>query len=80
MTCRDIIEFLNEYAAGTVPADERIVFESHLAVCPPCVAYLKNYQTTVQLEQAAFREQEATPAPLPQELVAAILAARKANA
>ena len=41
MTCRDIIEFLADYAAGTVTAEERTIFEAHLAICPPCVAYLR---------------------------------------
>jgi anti-sigma factor RsiW len=78
MTCRDVIEFLLDYVAGTVSAEERTVFEAHLAVCPPCVAYLKSYQATVQLGQAALSESdEADPPPMPEELISAILAARK---
>jgi anti-sigma factor RsiW len=76
MTCRDIIEFLTEYTAGKVPPEERAIFEEHLALCPPCVAYLRNYQATVQLEKAALCTPEKAD-PMPEELVAAILAARK---
>jgi anti-sigma factor RsiW len=78
MTCRDIIEFLVEYVEGTVSAEERTIFESHLAICPPCVAYLKSYQVTVQLGQSALAcNGGSDPPPMPDELVAAILAARK---
>ena len=81
MTCRDIIEFLTDYVEGTVTVEERTVFEAHLAVCPPCVTYLKSYQVTVQLGRSALSESdESDPSPMPEELVAAILAARKGGA
>ena len=78
MTCQDIVEFLMDYAAGAVSQEERAVFEAHLAACPPCVAYLKTYEVTVQVSQKALAGPgpEALP-PMPEELVAAILAARK---
>jgi anti-sigma factor RsiW len=76
MTCRDIIEFLADYAAGTVTAEERTIFEAHLAICPPCVAYLRTYQATVQLGKTALSETQKSD-PIPEELVAAIVAARK---
>ena len=80
MTCRDIIEFLTDYAAGTVNAEERAVFEAHLAICPPCVAYLRTYQVTVQLGKGALGGTEEATDPMPEELVTAILAARKSGA
>jgi anti-sigma factor RsiW len=80
MTCRDIIEFLTEYEAGMVTAEERAVFEAHLAICPPCVAYLRTYQATVQFGTAALGGAEEATDPVPEELVAAILAARKGGA
>ena len=80
MTCRDVIEFLTEYVAGTVTAEERAVFEAHLALCPPCVAYLHTYRATVQLEKAALGGTEEATDPMPEELVTAILAARKSGA
>jgi anti-sigma factor RsiW len=81
MTCRDVIEFLTDYVEGTVTIEERMVFEAHLAVCPPCVAYLESYQATVQLGRSALSASDATdPSPMPEELVAAILAARQGGA
>jgi anti-sigma factor RsiW len=76
MTCRDILDFLMDYEAGAVTAEERAVFEAHLGVCPPCVAYLKSYRITVELGKTAYGGEEAEPR-MPDELVTAILAARK---
>ena len=77
MTCRDFIEFLMDYLSGQLPAEERSVFEEHLAICPPCVAYLKTYQEAVKLGKAAFAEpDEPLPEEVPEALVKAILSAR----
>jgi anti-sigma factor RsiW len=78
MTCRDVIEFLMDYLAGEVSPEERAVFEQHLAICPPCVAYLKTYQETIQLEQSVLSQpEEPICEEIPDDLVQAIMAARK---
>jgi anti-sigma factor RsiW len=78
MTCRDFIEFLMDYVAGELSAEERALFDAHLAICPPCVAYLKTYRATIQMGQAALAASEGpVPADVPEELVQAILAARR---
>ena len=74
MTCRDVIEFLMDYVSGGLTEAERQVFDEHLAICPPCIAYLKSYQDIVRLGKDAC----ADPAtPVPEDVVQAILAARK---
>jgi anti-sigma factor RsiW len=77
MTCRDIIEFLMEFADGTVSAEERTLFEAHLAICPPCVAYLESYRVTIRLAQGALGDSDDAETPVPEELVSAVLAARQ---
>ena len=78
MTCRDFTEFLDEYLFGNLSGEERFIFESHLAECPSCVAYLDSYRKTIQLEKAAISASEDAlpPAAAPEELVQAILRAR----
>jgi anti-sigma factor RsiW len=78
MNCREFTEFLHEYLSGTLPAEERVEFDKHLAECPWCVAYLDSYQKTIQLEQAAFSTSDGAPLPAdaPEELIQAILRAR----
>ena len=80
MNCREFTEFLHEYLSGKLPEGERAEFDKHLAVCPWCVAYLDSYKKTIQLEKAAFVPVEAPPpAEAPEELIQAILQARKAR-
>ena len=78
MTCRELVEFLTEYLSGALPPDQRAAFDAHLESCPECVAYLKSYQEAVKLGKEAFRRPDATgPDAVPDELVRAILAARR---
>jgi anti-sigma factor RsiW len=79
MTCREFTEFLHEYLFDNLPAAERAEFDQHLVECPWCVAYLDSYRQTIRLEQAAFSVPEGTPVPadVPEELVQAILSARR---
>lgn len=78
MTCRDFTEFLHEYLFGNLSAEERSVFEMHLAECPGCVAYLHSYRKTIHLEKEAICPSDTAPPPgdAPEELIQAILRAR----
>jgi anti-sigma factor RsiW len=79
MTCKDFIEFLHEYLGDELPEAQKRLFEEHLAICDSCVAYLSNYEDTMSLAKACFSDEEPVPHEVPQELVNAILAARKAS-
>ena len=74
MNCREMAEFLLEYAAGELPEDVRGRFDDHLRRCPECVCYLKNYAFTVRACREAGTPKDLPP--LPEELVKAILASR----
>jgi anti-sigma factor RsiW len=81
MSCRDFIAFLDRYLAGEVSAGERARFEHHLAACESCVVYLRTYEETVRLGKAACADPcGPVPTEVPEELVRAVLAARKAGA
>jgi len=73
MTCREFITFLLDYF-GELDAAQRARFDAHLAVCPGCVNYLKSYREAIRLGKAALADPEE---PIPDELAAAILAARE---
>ena len=73
ITCREVAEFLDDYAEDRLGPDRRAVFERHLAICTDCEAYLASYRTTMQLAAAP----DGPPPPdVPAELIDAILAAR----
>jgi anti-sigma factor RsiW len=78
LTCREVSEFLMAYDDGELSARERTAFDEHLAECPDCVAYLASYRATVELGRKAFADQAAdAEGQVPEELVTAILAARR---
>lgn len=78
LTCREIIDYLRAYLAGELPLAERAEFEAHLAVCPPCIAFLKTYEQTIRLGRDACCHPEGVcEEPVPEDLVKAILAARE---
>ncbi len=80
ITCQELITFLLEYLARELDPDETAAFERHLALCPSCVAYLETYRKTILLGRGVVRHEEelAPPPQLGDELVRAILAARRA--
>ena len=80
MTCRDFVDFLLAYQAGELSQKEQAVFDQHMVDCPPCEEFLKTYMTTLELERDAFCDcKDVKAEPVPDALVNAILAARKAN-
>jgi anti-sigma factor RsiW len=78
ITCRQLITFLHAYLDGELSADEAAEFDRHLAVCPSCVAYIATYKATVALARGTSNGEE-LPEAVPEELVRAILAARRSQ-
>ena len=80
ITCRELIEFLHLYLDGELPRDRVVEFERHLSVCDSCVHYLATYRETIALGKAACRDLDAPVGhEVPEELVAAIVSARRSG-
>jgi anti-sigma factor RsiW len=79
MKCREFVEFIMEYLDGTLGDSERRVFEGHVELCPACVNYLETYRETVRLGSKLCGSDDDVSPDVPEELVQAILAARRAN-
>jgi len=79
MTCRELDGFLHDYVSGALAAPVRVRFESHLAACRACAAYLASYRRTIALGRSLCEDDPDGPIPaaVPEPLVAAILAARR---
>lgn len=80
MTCRELSDFVADYFAGELAPAQRDPFELHLSRCPNCRRYLSQYRATIEAGRQAFAD-PATPVgdDVPEELVKAILAARKSD-
>jgi anti-sigma factor RsiW len=78
MTCRELVEFLSDYLSHDLLGVERDAFEQHLRACAACARYLDGFAATVDLAREAFDDPEApVPSEVPEELVSAILNARR---
>jgi anti-sigma factor RsiW len=78
MTCRELTEFLNDYVSADLPGAQRRVFEEHLSICEDCRVYLASYEATIELAKSALDEGP-VPEAVPEALVQAVVAARKAR-
>jgi anti-sigma factor RsiW len=63
-TCKELIDFLDDYVAGELPPPRHAQFENHLRYCPSCRAYLSSYRETIRLAAAAHPAIEDVPAEL----------------
>ena len=63
MTCRELVELLNDFVAGELPQDHCQRIREHLGLCPPCVEYVASYELTIQLT----RQLPCDPLPQPLE-------------
>jgi anti-sigma factor RsiW len=59
LTCRQETAFLDRYLAADLKDGERGRFESHLAACPDCLAFLQTYKTTLALTKNFLASQPA---------------------
>jgi anti-sigma factor RsiW len=80
ITCRELIEFLHLYLEQELAPERRAEFDRHLSVCDSCVHYIETYKTAIALGRKAWLELDAPTGPeVPEELVSAILAARRSG-
>ena len=78
LTCREFIDFLDDYVENRQKDNVRDTFERHMEACPDCVDYLKTYRETILLARSACAADPSlpTPADAPEELIQAILNSR----
>ncbi|MCA9268795.1 MAG: zf-HC2 domain-containing protein [Planctomycetales bacterium] len=79
MNCQELVDFLMEYLEGELPPEHQAAFEEHLRLCPPCVHFLATYKEAIVMGKICCQCSEAIPKEVPEDLVQAILAARRAK-
>ncbi len=76
ISCEDFEDFILDYLDGTLPSRQKFIFEMHMKLCRECREYLEAYRTSLELAKSTAQE-EAPKQPVPEDLIAAVLAARK---
>ena len=80
ITCREFEDFVQRYLDGELTAGQARVFEWHMRICRECREYLAAYKRTVEIGKATLGAPEApVPHDVPEDLVTAILDARKSS-
>jgi anti-sigma factor RsiW len=80
LNCREFDQFIVDYLDGRLSRRQYALFDMHIRLCSACRAYLRAYQRSIRLGQVLFERTDApVPADIPDELIKAILQARKAG-
>ena len=56
-TCQDVVELVTEYLEDGLLAEDRLAFERHVTICPPCRGYLSQMRR-VSRAGGALREED----------------------
>jgi predicted anti-sigma-YlaC factor YlaD len=79
ITCNEFESFILAYLEGDLPKRQKLVFEFHLKMFRECREYLQAYRASIELARDAHgAEFTHLSNQVPEDLVKAILAARKA--
>ncbi len=49
MSCRELVQVVNDYIEGMLSPADRKRFEQHLAICPGCQIYLDQMRQTISV-------------------------------
>ena len=71
LTCKELVELVTEYLEGGLQPDERLAFERHVAICPPCRGYFSQLRRIART--AGSLREEHVPAALRDDLLNAFL-------
>lgn len=55
-TCQQIVEVVTEYLEGGLPTADRLGFERHVAICPPCRGYLSQMRKVSRVARGLREE------------------------
>ncbi len=80
LTCKEFDEFMIDYLEGDLPVWQKTMCWLHVKLCRECAYFVKQYRQVVALGREAFDSpDEPIPDSVPEELIEAALAHRKAK-
>jgi anti-sigma factor RsiW len=47
LSCQELVELVTEYLDGALTPEDRLAFERHIAICPPCRGYVAEIRWTI---------------------------------
>ena len=80
LTCIEFERFVHDYHEESLSLRERRAFDLHMDLCPMCRVHFNSYLRTIELgRRVCVTDDGSVPPELPEELVSAILSARRAR-
>lgn len=80
ISCDEFENFILAYLEDELSSRQKFVFELHLKVCRECRDYLKAYKASMTVAALAMQaDAQADLEKVPEDLIAAIMAARNAD-
>ena len=77
ISCREFEDFVLAYLEDELTSTQRIIFEMHLKLCRECREYLIAYQSSLKATKKISQDQKEKIADVPEDLIKAILDARR---
>jgi predicted anti-sigma-YlaC factor YlaD len=78
ITCKEFEEFVLSHLDGNLTRAQQAVFDLHLRLCRECREYLAAYQRSMEVGRAVLTTpDDRIPDDVPEDLIKAILVARK---
>ena len=59
-SCQQIVELVTEYLDASLPTDERVAFERHVTICPPCRGYFAQMRVVTRVA-GSIGEEDLSP-------------------
>ena len=77
LTCREFESFVFDYSEDKLSRRQRRMFERHMWLCPMCRVHWRSYVRALELGEQLFASDLELASHVPEELVQAVLAARR---
>ncbi len=80
LTCKEFDEFMVDYLEGGLPVWQKFMYWLHVRMCRECAYFIRQYRRVIALGHGAFDSpDDAVPDSVPEELIQAAIAHRKAK-
>ncbi len=66
--CNECVDLLLDYLEGSLDGRTRQQLDEHMAACPPCVNFLKTYQTCCDMTRSLKERRASVPRELEERL------------
>jgi hypothetical protein len=54
INCQQLVDFCLDFLDGSLPDEERRMFQDHLGHCGECVTFFRTYERTPEVSREAF--------------------------